>query len=91
MDVSGEAVRNPLVTDPAIGRVHMRGLRLAVAGVLAAAVVLPAAPAAAVEPAVAPAMEAAAPAQPATLTFASFNICKVNCGDEAGLPWSLRR
>jgi len=36
-------------------------------------------------------MEPVAPAQPATLTFASFNICKVNCGDEAGLPWSLRR
>ena len=69
----------------------MRGLRLAVAGVLAAAVVLPAAPAAGVEPAVKPAMEPVAPAQSATLTFASFNICKVNCGDEAGLPWSLRR
>jgi len=69
----------------------MRGLRLAVAGVLAAAVVLPVAPAAAISPAVAPAVEPASPAQPATLTFASFNICKVNCGDEAGFPWSLRR
>ncbi len=61
----------------------MSRLRLAIAGVLAAAVVLPVAPAAAVAP--------ASPAQPATLTFASFNICKVNCGDEAGFPWSLRR
>ncbi|NDH15194.1 MAG: hypothetical protein EBY47_09045, partial [Actinobacteria bacterium] len=77
----------------------MRGLRLAVAGVLAAAVVLPAAPAAGVEPAISPAIspaiaptvEPASPVQPATLTFASFNICKVNCGDEAGFPWSLRR
>ena len=58
----------------------MRVLRLAAAGVLAAAFVLPSAP-----------IATAAPAQPSTLTFASFNICKVNCGDEAGFPWSLRR
>lgn len=58
----------------------MRGLRLALAGVLAAAVVFPAAPVAVAEPVSAP-----------TLTFASFNICKVNCADEAGFPWSVRR
>ena len=25
------------------------------------------------------------------LTFASFNVCKVGCGDAQGLPWDVRR
>lgn len=36
----------------------------------------------------APAANASAPAE---LTFASFNVCKVSCGESVGLPWGVRR